>query len=215
MIPVGSGAKLGKGAKPGKGARLGRGAKPRHRGPRLADIVAELAWVDTLLDPLLARDYLAGLSERPLEEIQVMRRDCREAEAIVSFIRRVVQGRLDIVEAILQTRSAGTATTSEELVGRLAAIMARPTPPNRRGRLEGSFAPDTESQALSSVVSAILDVADESDMVTADEADLRRTATHFDELEQAISAQRRTLHANMQALREAVCDRYLAVRETT
>ncbi|HUZ10086.1 MAG TPA: hypothetical protein VMU76_07960 [Acidimicrobiales bacterium] len=178
---------------------------------RFGDIVAELAWVDTLLDPLLARGYLAGLSERPLEQIQVMRNDCRETEAIVSFIRRVVQGRLDIVQAILEARSAGRETTSEEMVGRLAAIMARPSPPNGLGRLEGPFAPDTESKELSSVVATILDVADPTDLVVADESDLQRTSIRFSELEHVISAQRRALHAIMRGLREAVCERYAAV----
>ena len=49
--------------------------------------------LSTLLDP----GYLGDLPRRPLPEVRSMRTECQEVESGMSLLRRVVQGRLDIV----------------------------------------------------------------------------------------------------------------------
>ncbi len=56
------------------------------------------------LDRILQDDYLAGLDQRSVEEIRRMRDDCDEEESGVSYARRVIQGKLDIVRAEVARR---------------------------------------------------------------------------------------------------------------
>lgn len=60
--------------------------------------------IDRILDP----GYLDGLGDLPTGELRRRRDDCEEEESGVSFARRVLQGRLDILRAeVLRRRDAG------------------------------------------------------------------------------------------------------------
>ncbi len=51
--------------------------------------------LDRLLDP----DFLAGLAGRPLEQIRAMRAEAEQEETDLSYLRRLLQGRVDILRA--------------------------------------------------------------------------------------------------------------------
>src|SRR5262249_37729228 len=51
--------------------------------------------VDKVLDP----GFLDGLSDWPLDELRSCHAECLEIETEVSYVRRVAQARLDILEA--------------------------------------------------------------------------------------------------------------------
>lgn len=60
------------------------------------------------LDRILAPGYLDDLSARSTDEIRSMRDECEEEECGVSFARRILQGKLDILRAeALRRRDAG------------------------------------------------------------------------------------------------------------
>jgi hypothetical protein len=85
------------------------------------------------IDRVTAPGFLAGLPERPVAELRAMRDDCREEEAHLSFARRVLQGRLDIVRAVVARRSgedgqAGQGNLLEGLPQILADEPQGPTP---------------------------------------------------------------------------------------
>jgi hypothetical protein len=52
------------------------------------------------IDEVLAPEYLDGLKEWPLEKLRARRDRAEEVEFDRSFLRRMVQGRLDIVAAV-------------------------------------------------------------------------------------------------------------------
>lgn len=71
--------------------------------------------IDRILDP----SYLEGLEELPTDEIRRRRDACEEEESGISYARRVLQGRLDIVRAeALRRRDDG----SEQAGSILAAL---------------------------------------------------------------------------------------------
>src|SRR3569623_2714268 len=51
------------------------------------------------IDRLLASDYLLGLPRRSIEEIREMRADAEQEETDLSYLRRLLQGRVDILQA--------------------------------------------------------------------------------------------------------------------
>ena len=74
------------------------------------------------LDRILQDDYLAGLDARSVEEIRRMRDDCEEEESGVSYARRVVQGKLDIVRAEA-TRRQGEGQDARQVLDALPGIL--------------------------------------------------------------------------------------------
>lgn len=84
------------------------------------------------IDRITAEDYIAGLSDRPIAEIRSMRSECTEEEALVSYERRVLHGRLSLLRFELDRR-AGKEQGS--LVDNLARILAD----EQRGPSRGSI----------------------------------------------------------------------------
>jgi len=72
------------------------------------------------LDQILAEDYLAGLEDRAPAALRVMRMDCQAEEAALSYGRRILHGRLDLVRAELQGRASGSTAQLATLLAELA-----------------------------------------------------------------------------------------------
>ena len=51
-------------------------------------------------DRVLAEDYLSGLAEAPLDEVRSLRDEAEQEEVDLSYIRRLIQGRMDIVRQL-------------------------------------------------------------------------------------------------------------------
>ena len=56
------------------------------------------------IDRVLAADYLEGLQGLPLAEVRQLRADAEQEEVDLSYLRRMIQGRLDILRAELNRR---------------------------------------------------------------------------------------------------------------
>ena len=80
------------------------------------------------IDRVLAEDYLDGLTERPTDEVRRMRADCAEEEALLSYERRLIHGRLDLLR-FEQDRRAGKVEGS--LVENLPKILGEERRPSR------------------------------------------------------------------------------------
>ena len=87
------------------------------------------------IDRVLAPEFLEGLDH--LDEAQLQRRqaEASQEEADLSYVRRLVQGRLDQLRAEfslrgqdLTPRAVGT-RTDEEIVAMLSSALAEPRPP--------------------------------------------------------------------------------------
>jgi hypothetical protein len=74
--------------------------------------------IDRIRDPA----YLDGLADRDLEEIRALRDECLAEREYLSLLRRLVQGRAEILKAELDAR--GSDEDRGPLVDRLAAILA-------------------------------------------------------------------------------------------
>ena len=59
------------------------------------------------LDRVLDNAYVGDLASRSIEEIRAMRAESQAVETGLSYVRRLAQGRLDIVAADLRRRRDG------------------------------------------------------------------------------------------------------------
>jgi len=83
--------------------------------------------VDRILDPA----YADALTSVPDERLRAMREECEEEETVLSYERRLVQARIDIITAELERRSSGDPPSS--LIDRLPQILTGDEQPSHRG----------------------------------------------------------------------------------
>lgn len=86
------------------------------------------------IDRILVPAYVEALEQIPLSEIRAKRSECEEEEASVSYERRLVQARLDILRAELKRRAEGG---SGSIVDMLPSILG-----GERRRSRGAFPKD-------------------------------------------------------------------------
>lgn len=84
------------------------------------------------IDRLTAEGFLDRVAKRPLPEIREMRREASEEEALLSYERRLLHGRLAILRAELERRRGGG---EGSLVADLPEILAG----DERGPSRGQF----------------------------------------------------------------------------
>jgi hypothetical protein len=78
--------------------------------------------IDHVLDPA----FVAGLDALDLDELRQRREDAEQEEADASYLRRLLQGRLDILRAVLERRAEAGADEHDvhDLLARLPSILA-------------------------------------------------------------------------------------------
>ena len=113
------------------------------------------------MDDELARILSAGLprrpSETPIDDVRALRAECQQVETGLSFVRRLVQGRLDIVRGELARRKAGGDPADlSTLIGKLPEILSDRTRAPGVGRLPTLMAPGDVHGALADALDAIV-----------------------------------------------------------
>ena len=172
--------------------------------------IAAVTSLDEELEPLFAPDYLEGVEGKSLEEVRAMRAECQEAETVVSYLRRVVQGRLDIVHSFLDHQSSGESVADlDAVVDDLSSIIGSgPARPQGYGRLPSQMSPDMERVDLTSEIDDVLNAEGIGRLPTMSAEDLREVAGGLTVIEQRISDQRRTLHERIDHLQAEIVSRY-------
>ena len=160
--------------------------------------------IQRFLDP----GFLGDLEARPVEEVRSTRAAIQKAEVALSFVRRLIQGRLDIIEAERRGRAEGSdAAVSGDAVKRLPEILAdvRPT---GHGRLPMQIDPGEEATVLVADLDRAVDPNKLSDLPAVSQSELDAAATRLRELEREVSGQRRGLHEQLDALQAELVRRY-------
>ena len=162
---------------------------------------------DETTEPLPEPDDLVGIQERPIEEIRSMRAECQDVETGLSYLRRVVQGRLDIVAAELnRRRSGGDPADVSRLIEQLPAILADHLRAPGLGRLPSTLGPGKVDSGLQSRVDAVVEELDDLAAVTDDQ--LVDGRERLAELEHEISERRRAMFDRIDALQAELTRRY-------
>ena len=166
------------------------------------------------IEQLTNPDFVKDLPDLPLAEIRSRRTRCQDAEELLSLQRRLVQGRLDIVQAELYRRAGGgsesdVATLVESLPDILVERGDRHLGPGRLTSLEGEAQElGADFEAFSAALDHVVDGIRLSNLGKEDEADLRSIADQLDAMEREVSASRHQLHGHIDRLQEEVVRRY-------
>jgi len=140
-----------------------------------------------VLDPA----YLDDLDSKSVDELRAKHAECVELETEVSYVRRLTQARIDILEAEIQRRASGGSL--EELIERLPQILADPGPRGNpaSSRLPLQMAPEQESEWAPDL-EEFGDVL--ANLPTLTDAELDEAIAGLRSLEREVSDQRRALH---------------------
>ena len=170
------------------------------------------------LQRVLAPSFLDGIEARSMEDLRSLRGDLQQAEDTVSYVRRMVQGRLDIVGAERHRRSGaggdGAGAESEEhgsIVEDLPGILADPAHSGRGsgpGRLPMHIAPAAEADALVAEVDRQVDPTKLAELDSISDVELDALTDSLASIERQLSDQRRALHQRLDALQAEMVRRY-------
>lgn len=163
------------------------------------------AW-DAVPDPqtVLPDEELAGLSERETAELRRLRAACEDAEEGVSYARRLLQGRLDILRAELEQRD-GAGDVLDALPRILAADQVGSGASQPRAvRLR--VPPDADAHAAA--IDAIVDAYELERVERRDVDTLATLAERLGEHERRLSQLRRAWFDRIDAVRAELAARY-------
>lgn len=143
------------------------------------------------------------------EQLRSRRAACEGREAAVSYARRVLQGRLDIVRAELERRQEAGDDTAEELLAALPRLLAGDhvaTDP-ARARVSSVTVPPAADELVARI-DADLGETTLASLATQDEDRLAEIITTLERHEAELSSTRRALFDSIDALRDELAARY-------
>jgi hypothetical protein len=161
------------------------------------------------VDEILSPDFTGGLAARSLVDVRGRRDAVSEVETGLSYLRRLLQGRLDIVLAEQSRRSAGLpAGDLAGLVERLPEILGDHVHAPGLGRLTTIMAPGEIDDGLLAQIEQIVPTTALAALTDLADDRIAGIAEGLEGLEREVSAQRRALHGVLDALQEEIVRRY-------
>ncbi|GAC1312522.1 MAG: hypothetical protein NVSMB12_02690 [Acidimicrobiales bacterium] len=162
------------------------------------------------LDRLVADSELAPLAGLAVGELRGRRNDLQRTEQTLSYLRRLVQGRLDIVLDERQRRADGAqARDLSGLVDDLPKILAEHTGSGGgRGALPDVTMPSADIDDFLADLDRIVGADRLGRLSELSDDDLAAAADALSGMEHRVSQHRRSLHNAIDAFQEEIVRRY-------
>jgi hypothetical protein len=152
--------------------------------------------------------YLAGIGDVSIDELRAMRAECADLENGVSFVRRVAQGRLDLIVAEGTRRAKGDGGDLAELVASLPELLSDGVRAPASGRMSADI--DPPEHVVGPLTERLDAVMAQSALSTLDEMpddDLTTAAHGLLHFEDELSTSRRTVHSLIDSLNDELARR--------
>ena len=164
------------------------------------------ASLERFLDP----ELLDGRTGWPLDRVRTLRDEGREVEGGLSYVRRMVQGRLDIVGAELKRRrEGGDPGDLSDLIAQLPDLLADPQRSSDLApRSPRSLDVGAVSDELAAQLDQIVAVDALSDLRSLDDEALAATVSRVVDFEHWVSERRLKVQAVFDALQAEIVRRY-------
>ncbi len=164
------------------------------------------ARLDRVLDPA----FVDGLEDLPTADLRERRAEAEAEEEAISYVRRLLQGRLDLLRAELRRRQQAGSDVAVDLLGRLSEVLTdqssgeRDVLAARATRLRVPPGIEPHEARLDEVLSR----SDLDDLGAVRDETLEEYVDRLAALEGDLSEQRRTLFGRIDALRSELAARY-------
>lgn len=156
------------------------------------------------IDRVLAADFLEGLESLPLAEVRLLRKEAEQEEADLSFARRMLHGRMDILRAEQARRQN---PEGGSIVDQLAQILADPSRSSHGLGRHITVEPSRVDEHRRKEEAIVAD-AEMSDVAHRTDAELVEALDRLRETEQEVSEVRRDVQRVMDALTAEIGRRY-------
>ncbi|GAC1409135.1 MAG: hypothetical protein NVSMB57_01430 [Actinomycetota bacterium] len=155
------------------------------------------------IDRITGDNYLESLATRPMPDIRALREECTEEETSLSYMRKLLQARIDILGAELARRSGKEGS----LLDLLPKILADSGPPSSRGSysmLEPDLTLDHPKRRVEKLVS------DDTlaQLPALETAEIETIVQTLSEAEREISEFRKSVHGVLNKLTAEIVRRY-------
>ncbi|MBV9661099.1 MAG: hypothetical protein JO337_08080 [Acidimicrobiales bacterium] len=152
--------------------------------------------------------YLEGLEAWVIGDVRARREQATEIETGLSYLRRIVQGRLDIVAAELEHRNNGESADVSELVDELPAILSGNVHAPGLGRLPTLLAPGEMDPELEGRLEEILPASRLGRLDQIGSEELGKCAGELTDFERSVSRRRRAVLDVLDRLQDEIVRRY-------
>jgi hypothetical protein len=164
-----------------------------------------VAHLDDVMDPA----YLEGLEGWSVDDVRARRDEALEVETGLSYLRRMVQGRLDIVLAEEERRRQGQEPADlGHLVERLPEILGDRVHAPGLGRLPALIGPGVLDAELEQRLDSLLPASRLEALDQLAPAELESVSKGLEALERNVSSQRRGVFEVLDRLQEELVRRY-------
>lgn len=158
------------------------------------------------IDRIREPSYLDGIERRSLEDVRARRDECMAEREYLSLLRRLVQGRAEILKAELASR--GGSGDDRPLVDRLSEILASDQPVSSRGEAMRVSVPEEEMLLARRRIERLVADAGISDPSALDDDRLEEAVEVLAGEEREVSEQRGDVHRVLDALQDELKRRY-------
>ena len=165
------------------------------------------------IDRVLAPDYLTGIAELELPDVRARRMEADQEEVDLSYARRLLQGRIDILRAEQSRRAGGIEAPAPGTRGAAAIVEALKrilADDNRTDRGLGRHITATPSRVGEHRREAERAVADVggSDLTGMDDTTLADAVSRLEDVERRVSRSRRQVQHVVDELTAEIARRY-------
>ncbi len=157
------------------------------------------------IDRILRPEFTAGLAELSLAELRERRDECLAEREYLSLLRRLVQGRVEILKAEIERRGGGD---QSPLVERLATILAGEPQGSARGEAVRVGVPEEEMLLARRRVERLVADAGLSDPTALDDDRLGRAVDLLAAEEREVSERRTAVISVLDRLQDELKRRY-------
>jgi hypothetical protein len=158
--------------------------------------------IDTVLEP----EYLADLAEIDLDELRARRDTAEDVESQISYYRRLLHGRMDLLNFELRRRSGEEERSLlDALPEILASGMVLGGEPNLRHIETMPPLPTTTGRRL---IDRIMDDGILTQLPELTDDEVNEALERLGEVETELSSQRKQLHGVIDALQNEIVARY-------
>lgn len=158
------------------------------------------------IDALLEADYLDDISSVDLEELRRRRHTAEDVETQISYYRRLLHGRMDLLNFELRRRRGEEERSLlEALPEILAAGMVFGPEPSLRHIETMPPLPSTTGRRL---IDRIMDDGVLTRLPDMDDHEVVEAIERLSEVEEELSSQRKQLHSVIDAIQEEIVNRY-------
>lgn len=157
------------------------------------------------IDRVLGSDYLAGIDEFDLATLRERRDEATQEETDLSYLRRLLHARIDIVEAEQRSRADGGRTT---VLDQLATILADNALAPAGGKTRHRFVEPSRAGVYRREAESLAGNSDLSDVTSLTEAALDSARRTYREQEESVSTRRREVQRVVDTLGAEIADRY-------